>query len=69
MFVITVVLLHQYFTAKKLLKDSAEFFQLKNDFEYEKLAIFDGFLDDVGKRYEMIYSSLLICSDQSRSLI
>ena len=68
MFVITVVLLHQYFSAKKLLKDSAEFFQLKNDFEYEKLASFDGFLDDFGKRYEMIYRSLLI-SDQSRTLI
>ena len=68
MFVVTVVLLQKYFSAKKLLKDSAEFFQLKNDFEYEKLAIFDGFLDDFGKRYEMIYRSLLV-SDQSRTLI
>ena len=42
--------------------------QLKNDFVREKLAIFDGFLDDFAKRYEMIYRSLLI-SDQSRTLI
>ena len=68
MFVITVVLLHQYFSAKKLLKDSAEFCNRKITLNYEKLAIFDGFLDDIGKRYKMIYSSLLI-SDQSRTLI
>ena len=46
----TVVLLHQYFSAKKLLKDSAEFCNWKNDFECEKLASFDGVLNDDGKR-------------------
>ena len=53
------------FFSKEIAEGFRWILQLKNDFECEKIAIFDGFLDDVGTRYEMIYSSLLI----SRTLI